>query len=136
VRHDHHQHHAQQQRRQQQQQQQQQQHADVILMSDVVYGSDPSLWEKLVATLAGACSPDTLVVQAETRRVEGVLYPQVRHGVKGGGMCMRLSGLSCGGCASAFAHVRASVSQHAGLCRFCAGRSLRGPLVGVWCCHS
>ena len=47
--------------------------ADVILMSDVVYGSDPGLWEKLVATLAAASAPDTLLVQAETKRVEGGL---------------------------------------------------------------
>ncbi len=50
---------------------------DAILLSDVVYGSDPGLWEKLVATLAAASDGDTLIAQAETRRVEGRLYHQV-----------------------------------------------------------
>lgn len=49
---------------------------DAVLMSDCVYGSDPSVWEKLVATLeaATAGAPGTLVFQSETPRVEGKLY--------------------------------------------------------------
>jgi hypothetical protein len=54
-------------------------------MSDVVYGSDPGVWERLAATLAGLCtagrgsggpssSSRTLVLQCETQRKEGVLY--------------------------------------------------------------
>ena len=61
---------------------------DAVLLSDVVYGSDPGQWEKLVATLRAACGPRTLVLQAETRRLEGRLYHEVRFAlgrVKGEG---------------------------------------------------
>jgi hypothetical protein len=43
----------------------------VVLMSDVVYGSDPGLWEKLVHTLKALAGPGTLLLQAETFRLEG-----------------------------------------------------------------
>lgn len=46
----------------------------VIVLSDLVYGSDGSIWDKLVATLTAAAGPDTLILQAETPRREGVLY--------------------------------------------------------------
>uniref|UniRef100_A0A7R9V773 Methyltransferase small domain-containing protein n=1 Tax=Chlamydomonas euryale TaxID=1486919 RepID=A0A7R9V773_9CHLO len=56
------------------------QHVDVVLLSDVVYGSNPGVWERLVATLTVLCSDcgrgGTVVLQCETRRIEGVLYDQ------------------------------------------------------------
>ena len=65
---------------------------DVVLISDVVYGSNPGVWERLAETLAGLCSAGrdgggaeagaeplvhrrrAVVLQCETSRVEGVLY--------------------------------------------------------------
>ena len=73
---------------------------DVVLISDVVYGSNPGVWERLAETLSGLCSAGrsggagkgegvrgtgagagplmyrrrTVVLQCETSRVEGVLY--------------------------------------------------------------
>lgn len=39
--------------------------------------SDPGVWAKLVAALAAAAGPGTLIAQAETRRLEGRLYGEV-----------------------------------------------------------
>jgi hypothetical protein len=36
---------------------------DVILMAECVYGSDPSVWAKLVATLQQLAAPHTLILQ-------------------------------------------------------------------------
>lgn len=36
---------------------------DLILMAEVVYGSDPGVWEALIKTLKTLCSPGTLVLQ-------------------------------------------------------------------------
>lgn len=47
---------------------------DVIIMSDCVYGSNPGVWERLLDTLGGLSTPSTRVIQAETKRIEGVLY--------------------------------------------------------------
>lgn len=44
---------------------------NVVVLTDVVYGSNPGVWEKLVMTLHEVCSRDTLVLQAETYRLEG-----------------------------------------------------------------
>lgn len=49
---------------------------DVVLLSDVVYGSNPGVWERLVATLRRLCGPGTVVLQCESPRIEGVLYSQ------------------------------------------------------------
>ena len=49
--------------------------ADCIILSDVVYGSDPGVWRALLATLLSVADDGTLVLQCESRRVEGVLYP-------------------------------------------------------------
>ena len=79
---------------------------DIVLLSDVVYGSNPGVWERLAETLVGLSlagrtdrpsdmhsvpprprststdvHPDldlggTLILQCETLRVEGVLYDQ------------------------------------------------------------
>jgi len=68
---------------QQQQQQQQQQEQcfgskdgapDVVLLAEVVYGSDPGVWQALISTLKSLCDAHTLILQAESRRIEGVLY--------------------------------------------------------------
>lgn len=52
---------------QQTQQLEQDRHAtgtpDVILMAEVIYGSDPGVWEALIATLAALCGPRTLILQ-------------------------------------------------------------------------
>jgi predicted nicotinamide N-methyase len=48
--------------------------ADVIVMSDVIYGSDPGVWQKLLRTLEAISGPSTLILQAETHRPEGVLF--------------------------------------------------------------
>jgi len=47
---------------------------DVIVMSDVIYGSDPGVWQKLIQVLDAVCGPNTLILQAETHRPEGVLF--------------------------------------------------------------
>ncbi len=47
---------------------------DLVCCADCVYGSDPGVWERLASTLEALAGPHTLVLQAETRRVEGVLY--------------------------------------------------------------
>ena len=59
---------------------------DVVLLSDVIYGSNPGIWERLVQTLlcltssgravAGQARKPTLILQCETRRLEGVLYEE------------------------------------------------------------
>ncbi|GAX84933.1 hypothetical protein CEUSTIGMA_g12354.t1 [Chlamydomonas eustigma] len=86
---------------QQQQLIRQQGGVDVVVLSDVVYGSNPGVWENLARTLRGlsCCNldnkemttsishklkqdedspaeklPCTLILQSETSRVEGVLY--------------------------------------------------------------
>jgi hypothetical protein len=61
-------------------------HLDAVLLTDVIYGSDPGAWEALAATLRAAAGPRTLVAQAETRRLEGVLYDEV--GVCEGRVCV------------------------------------------------
>lgn len=60
---------------------------DVVLLSDVIYGSNPGIWERLVQTLlrltgwaeAGQAETPTLILQCETRRLEGVLYDEYWH---------------------------------------------------------
>ncbi|KAL6759885.1 hypothetical protein V8C86DRAFT_1196643 [Haematococcus lacustris] len=49
---------------------------DLVLLSDCVYGSNPGVWQRLVDSLTRLVTPHTLVLQAETWRVEGLLYPQ------------------------------------------------------------
>ncbi len=44
---------------------------DAVLMSDVVYGSDPGVWQKLVHTLKALAGPGTLLLQTETFRLGG-----------------------------------------------------------------
>ena len=58
---------------------------DVVCLSDVVYGSDPAVYDSLVATLAAVCGPGTLVLQAETPRREGVLYGAYWEALAGAG---------------------------------------------------
>jgi len=59
----------------------------LILLSDVIYGSDPSVWERLAATLAGllAAGP-ALALQAETPRLEGVLYHEYAAALRAAGL--------------------------------------------------
>ncbi|KAF5833170.1 hypothetical protein DUNSADRAFT_10620 [Dunaliella salina] len=47
---------------------------DVVLLAEVVYGSDPGVWQALISTLKSLCDARTLILQAESRRIEGVLY--------------------------------------------------------------
>jgi hypothetical protein len=47
---------------------------DVVLISDAVYGSNPGVWENLVESL-GMLRP-RFILQAETRRIEGLLYDE------------------------------------------------------------
>lgn len=44
---------------------------DIILLSDVVYGSNPGAWQRLAATLRALAGPHTVVLQSETFRLEG-----------------------------------------------------------------
>lgn len=47
---------------------------DVIVLSDCVYGSDAGAFDALAVALAALAGPHTLVLQAETPRLEGRLY--------------------------------------------------------------
>lgn len=48
---------------------------DAVLLSDVVYGSNPGVWQRLISTLLALSSPDTLILQAETERRDGQYEP-------------------------------------------------------------
>jgi hypothetical protein len=60
---------------------------DIVLLADVIYGGDPGIWKKLVDTLSSITgfgevqkcsgetfSGETLILQCETKRAEGVLF--------------------------------------------------------------
>jgi len=40
---------------------------DIILLAEVIYGSDPGVWEALIATLSALCGPQTLILQVCSR---------------------------------------------------------------------
>ncbi|MEW5303776.1 MAG: hypothetical protein WDW36_006435 [Sanguina aurantia] len=48
---------------------------DLVLISDVIYGSNPGVWDRLIASLLALTTPGrTLVLQSESFRLEALLY--------------------------------------------------------------
>ena len=61
---------------------------DVVVLSDVIYGSDASVWDKLINTIS-SLKPQ-FVLQAETRRIEGLLYDMYWEELESRGFCFKI----------------------------------------------
>lgn len=78
---------------------------DLVLISDVIYGSNPGVWDRLIASLLALTTPGrTLVLQSESFRLEALLYHEYWACLEQAGF--RVTEVAVGGASLGWGRVR------------------------------